>query len=238
MARVLLYAAEVKTSRLSFALLLPALELAVWLLLVPTQTALIYGRLQSGMPATAIRQTASYRMDAAVPGLVLIIPSGQPPPPKFRMFAMALEFGTISNTHIVTSLNLPGTLVEALVSLPVSWPASWHPKGIMLDSWRAIIMPFFCLPFWWFAGRGVDAALGYRRLHWATMLTGSLLCASFLATIVGLRFGLSVDERAEIVDWVFSGLGLWTLAFATFPFVWIRHGLLKRKTALKVAVLQ
>ena len=83
-------------------------------------------------------------------------------------------------------------------------------------------MPFFCLPAWFFVGCGIDALLGWRRLHWAALATGTLLCVLFLVLFLGLRFGISTEERGEVV-FPLWGMSLWALLFASIPAAWIRQ---------------
>jgi hypothetical protein len=159
-----MYAASMRLNRLSFALLLPALELAVWLVLVPTQTALIYWHLhQLNSPASAFITIA--------PGAAVTIKgpeSGHP------LFDLALQFSTFSKADLVTAINVPGVFVEALASLPTTWPDSWHPATLSTQEWRPVVLPFYCLPFWWFVGMGIDTALGQRHLRWGWLLLGTI----------------------------------------------------------------
>jgi len=97
-----------------------------------------------------------------------------------------LERVAAPRARIVTAVNVPGMAGEILVSLPTSWPSSWHPESVSSDSWRALSLPFFCLPAWWFAGCGVDALLCHRRLHWASAAFGLILSLAFLVLAVGL----------------------------------------------------
>jgi hypothetical protein len=172
-------------------------------------------------------------MENVLPGIVLAAPSSPQSSSEHRLFVASVEFGTVRYSRLVTAINLPGVFVEALISLPISWPDSWHPEGLTLDSWRAIILPFFCLPFWWFVGRGTDALLGRRRLHWVTLLLGSILCSCFIVMILGLRFGLPASDRTAESNWIFWGVGCWALAFGVFPLTWIWRG--RSSRALKKA---
>jgi hypothetical protein len=82
--------------------------------------------------------------------------------------------------------------------------------------WRAISWPFVCLPFWWIAGRAIDAlrAVKYRSLMpriglmeaaigsiW--VLVGALLFLSFLV-MAGIKRDLDSTRIA-------AAGGLWTL---------------------------
>ena len=39
----------------------------------------------------------------------------------------------------------------------------WAPKGMNDLLWRAVTWPFLCLPFWWIAGRAIDALSAMKR---------------------------------------------------------------------------
>lgn len=57
-------------------------------------------------------------------------------------------------------LNMPASLVEIGISLPTSWPESYCPgwaRPLGLFGFRAITWPIWALPFWFFAGRGIDS---------------------------------------------------------------------------------
>lgn len=63
-------------------------------------------------------------------------------------------------------LNMPASLVEIGISLPTSWPESYRPGWawpLGLYGFRAITWPIWALPFWFFAGRGIDSV--FRGKH-------------------------------------------------------------------------
>jgi hypothetical protein len=200
-----------KANRLSFALLLPALEIAVWLLLVPTQTGLIYWHL---------RQTNSAKSHSIVVGSGIVYTPADSSA-SHPIFDLALNLVTFPRANLVTAINVPGVFVEALVSLPSAWPDTLHPAALSPDSWRAIVMPFYCLPFWWFVGVGLDTVQESRRLSWGWLLLGTVFFLATATLLLGLRFGMSEAERGETKEWVFSGLSFWAVAFAVFPTAWI-----------------
>src|SRR4051794_11022445 len=68
--------------------------------------------------------------------------------PPDRSFAFALNLVTSQESQAVTAMNLPGTLIAVLISLPLSWPLLWRPQSVSLDLWRTLTYPFFCLPAW------------------------------------------------------------------------------------------
>jgi hypothetical protein len=117
---------------------------------------------------------------------------------------------------------------EMLISLPTTWPQSWHPVNVPLFAFRSFVLPFFSLPAWWFVGSGVDNLLGWRQPRWWTLLIGTLLFAGFLVILIGLRFGTSAEDRLDD-SWIVLGFGFWTLAFASFPAVWARRAVWRQR---------
>ena len=103
----------------------------------------------------------------------------------------------------VSYLNLPGTVVEIGISLPTSWPQSYRPhwsSPIGLDGFRALTWPIWALPFWFFAGRGIDSL--FRRKHisaFEAFFMGAIgLCWGFVA------LGIACDpgEFEPYMRWV------------------------------------
>jgi hypothetical protein len=97
----------------------------------------------------------------------------------------------------------------------------------MLDTWRALVFPFFCLPFWWLVGCGLDVIVHNERLHWSLLLTGTVLFVICLTAVVGYCFPMSASDRADLA-WVMKGFAGWTIAFAILPFAWIAQSIRPR----------
>jgi hypothetical protein len=57
----------------------------------------------------------------------------------------------------VVALNIPAGLIQLPYSMNTPTKREWSPKGINDLVWRAVTWPFLCLPFWWIAGRAIDA---------------------------------------------------------------------------------
>jgi hypothetical protein len=195
----------VKPSRVSFSLLLPLLELVIWVLLVPIPTTLFYlGTRTSTQPSGDV---------------VISTKSGTYTVPQAAMRRIALEGPATRASHLLAALNIPGTIVEALLSLPTSWPHLWRPADLPMNVWRAITLPFFCLPAWWFVGRGFDSVQA-RQVRWPVALIGTILFIGVVVLFCGLRFGLSGDDRMDD-SWPLWGMGLWALLFSVFPLAWL-----------------
>jgi hypothetical protein len=207
----------VRLQRVTFSLLLPILELTLWFVLVPSQAAFVYFRLRRMAP-----NSADLRLRVGEFAVLI---------PRTRLLPYAVESVAMRESRTITAVNAPGLLGEIVISLPISWPNSWHPTGLPLFAWRSLVLPFFCLPAWWFVGRGLDALCGWHCPRWWTLLAGTLLSAGFLTLLLGLRFGLSRGDRVDDV-WIFLGLALWTLEFALFPALWLRRSLTARTASI------
>jgi hypothetical protein len=151
--------------------------------------------------------------------------------PRDQIVLWAIRVVTVSKARTMMVINLPGALFQWLISLPSSSGSrfGWHPQALALDTWRALVFPFFALPFWWLVGCGLDTLLGRLRLHWSLLLTGTLLFAIYLTLALDLRFGTSAIERANAV-WAVPGLIGWTIAFAILPIAWITQSVRLRLT--------
>jgi len=158
--------------------------------------------------------------------------------PRNRFFSHSLYTSAHLVSRPIQSLNFPGMVGEILVSLAArSWPDSYRPASLGplpddLFIWRAIIFPFYCLPFWTFAGLGLDGLLGSRKLRWPILLIGTLLCAFFLFIAIGLACasGNSRDEDSAFIWW---GFALWIPLIGTFPATWIRIAINRRRSKRK-----
>jgi hypothetical protein len=66
----------------------------------------------------------------------------------------------------VVGLNIPAGIIQLPYSVNRPGRKQWSPAGMNDFVWRAVSWPFVCLPFWWIAGRAIDAlrAVKYRSL--------------------------------------------------------------------------
>jgi hypothetical protein len=199
-----------KVIRPSFSVLLPLLELALWVVLIAVPATMVFLNLSQMAHGSPTAHIGSGQFGMQIP--------------REHFLWFAFWSAATRGAHAIAAINIPGIIVEILISLPTSWPHLWHPNGWMMDTWRTVTFPFFCLPAWWFAGLGIDSLLGRRRLYGATFLFGTIFFVVFIVATLGLHFGISDAERTESdMNWVFWGLGLWSLLFAVFPCAWLRH---------------
>jgi hypothetical protein len=192
---------RVKRSRVSLSFLLPLLELVIWLFIIPIPTTLLYLGVQASRQDTG--------------DVVVSTKNGTIRGSQSAMRRIALEGPAMRASHAITALNIPATVVEIPISLLASWPAN-----LPSDVWRSFTLPFFCLPAWWFVGRGLDSLWGKKKLRWPITLIGTVLFVGFVILFCGLRFGVSSSEHGD-VSWPLWGMGLWAISFSVFPLAWL-----------------
>jgi hypothetical protein len=115
------------------------------------------------------------------------------------------------------ALNLPGMEIQLPYIILSADKMEWKPVAMDFRIWRSITLPFLCLPFWWMAGRAIDAlsAIPKRkltpRIGWVETILGFLLMATCGIGFVGLLFGVSKDDRDSVTIRFVAGCGLWAM---------------------------
>lgn len=134
----------------------------------------------------------------------------------------AIEERADEREIVIRTINLPALFTEMAISLPTTWPDSWHPSNYSLFVWRSLAWPVYCLPFWCLIGRALDCLFRKRRLPAALVVLGSLLSLVFLLISLGLLL-TAVIPSDEKDPSIYVGIGLWTILFATVPIAWRRR---------------
>jgi hypothetical protein len=138
--------------------------------------------------------------------------------PRERMVRSAIEMNALREQDTIALLNAPGQLLAALASQLVVHHARGYPDSLGPFLWRALILPVFAIPAWFFAGRGIDGLLLRRRMRLFDLILSVVLVLISLAISIGMRFGLSDSERIGdemSVSWIY-GFAYWSLLFS-FP---------------------
>jgi hypothetical protein len=205
--------------RISFSHLLPVVDLALLVLLV----------------IVPITMTSVDLYEASKGATQIHIHSGQLEMslPRDQIVPWAIRIVTLQKARIIMAINLPGALIQGLISLPsrTSPPQGWHPQALAVETWQALVFPFFALPFWWLVGCGLDGLFYKERFHWSLLLTGTLFSVSCLVVTLGFHFGLSVEDLADSGALVSAALS-WTIAFAVLPIAWIAQSIRERRHPL------
>jgi hypothetical protein len=202
--------------RLPFSHLLPIIDLAllVVLVFVPiTMTAFHLYEVSTGSNQVHIR-THQFDMTA----------------PRDQIVPIAIRAATMPRARTMMAINLPGVLLQALISIAArtSPPSSWHPQALALQTWQALVFPFFALPFWWLVGCGLDVLVYKVRLHWSLLFSGTLLFGLCLAAVIAFCFPMSLADRADLAL-PMTGFAGWTIAFGILPIAWIAQRIRQRR---------
>lgn len=193
-----------RAPRLPFSLLLPALDLALWVILALIPATLYYFAFLADAQDDHHAITLLQRRQLNV----------QPEEVARAELEVAME----SRSHALVAINLPGLAVEAVTSIGDRWPESWHPEAIGFVAWRALVYPIFALPAWWLAGVSLDALWGRRRISsLAVWLAGLLFLFCALMAAVGSILGAGGDPADAARA---AGFALWAGMFALAPFAW------------------
>lgn len=201
--------ATVRHSRPKFAWFVPTLALALTFVALAMPTSVLYLKLRSAAASGA----PSVWMHSKDINLEI---------DRSDMLRFALNGTAAWEQKVITGVHVPGMFGEVLVSLPTTWPQSWHPQSIPLFSWRSFSLPVFCLPFWWLIGLGMDRLSAKRRSHWTLLLLGSMLSAFILFIAIGLNVMGVIEKDTSLAPQI-SGLYLWTVLFAIFPALWLKQ---------------
>lgn len=131
-------------------------------------------------------------------------------------------------------IDVPANFVELPIDrLLPTWPETWYPDGFTVSSWRAVTFPFYALPFWWFAGLGLDTLFRRRHLAWPVLVLGSALCmVSALGAVALTQAGERPFDAPGVDLPVVIGAYLWALLFAAFPVAWALHRRSKGRVAI------
>ena len=216
-------------SRPSFTILLPVLTLAVAFAVLSALTTIRY---------VGFRRTSAHGRAVLIHNHVVNL---RITPDQF--FVVSLVAVATRASRPTQAINFPAMLTEAAVSgIMRTWPDSWRPHAFGplpagLFAWRGLIFPLYSLPFWWFAGFGLDAAFTRRHLRWPVLLAGTILFVLFAIVATGMALTTEHRDRDDMA-FVFCGLALWTALWATFPFAWLRTFLERRRSKRTQASLQ
>lgn len=109
-------------------------------------------------------------------------------------------------------LNIPGMLIEIVVSLPTTWPDSYRPSWawpIGLDGFRALTWPIWALPFWFVSGRGLDSLLNRVHISAFEAFLMGLLSSLILIAVIGIASCARPDPEERYIEWAILPCLLW-----------------------------
>ncbi len=138
-----------------------------------------------------------------------------PSDPQFRKRINAED----NTFDTVALLNLPAVLMQLPHMVLTENHREWMPGSVpsfAFKTWRAITWPVLALPFWWMAGRGLEALTSARRkllvprLRWPETVISFLLMAGGATLAVGFLFFSDGPDRGDPLLRLFAtALGMW-----------------------------
>jgi hypothetical protein len=142
--------------------------------------------------------------------------------PSWLEQLMGLRYGLLPispdfSTGAAAALNLPGMEIQLPYIILSANKMEWMPIAMDFRVWRAITLPFLCLPFWWMAGRAIDALIAIPkrklipRIGWTETIIGFLLMTTCAIGFAGLLLSGSKEDKDSVTIRFVAGCGLWAL---------------------------
>jgi hypothetical protein len=130
------------------------------------------------------------------------------PNPEFEQWMKAKDYAY----DAVSLLNLPGVFPQVPFMILRDRHDELRIEAIDFKTWRVITWPVLALPFWWMAGRGLEALIAARRglifirIGWMSTVISFLLMAGGLTITIGFLF--AGKDRADPISQLMAGSGL------------------------------
>lgn len=144
-----------------------------------------------------------------------------------------LRFGVAQG---ITLLNLPGTFLLIPEAMFRSSHMNWSPPGIDPRIWMALNATILGTPFWWMAGRSVEALSAVRRKHlrpqinWVETVVGFLIMAGGTVLFsAGVIYGFFIDRDSLSFHLAAAG-GLWALLGSLSVIARFRQSRMRKRT--------
>ncbi|MGA9718241.1 MAG: hypothetical protein WBQ79_08165 [Acidobacteriaceae bacterium] len=201
--------------RIPFSHLLPLIDLALLFVLVLVPISLTTLRLYEAAKGADRVHVHTSQLDMVLQ--------------RDQFVPWAIRVATVPKARTIMAINLPGSVIQSLISLPSgsSTPSGWHPQALALETWQALVFPFFALPFWWLVGCGLDTLVYNERLSLSLAVIGTVSFASCLVPLIVLWISAAASERSDVLV---KGVAGWTIGFAILPIAWIVQSIRKRRS--------
>ena len=116
----------------------------------------------------------------------------------------------------IIALDIPAGLVQLPYAMNSPTKREWSPEGMDEQIWRAVTWPFLCIPFWWIAGRAIDALTTAKhrlvrpRISLMETAIGSIWVAVGTLLFVSFLIMAGIKRDPELTRIAAAG-GLWGL---------------------------
>lgn len=201
--------------RISFARTLPILALLLSYVILAVPATMIYANLRHVSQHGGGVRFHSHRYDFTIH--------------RKDFLSSSILAPAETTSHSIQALNMPGFIIEAPIEASFDGPTTRLQAMMTFNQWRALILPLCCLPFWSFAGMGIDTLTNRHRRRWWFLLLGSILWVFIGVIETGLWFGIPTADRNGLT-FPYLGLGLWFILFSAFPIAWVKQALARRRT--------
>ena len=187
---------------------LPVAQLLACLVaLWPARGHLLFSVVQAKQLYAPAQQEKTQRSE---PQRVIVLPELTP---DRQRELDAAEETAMRRMRVPVILNFP--VVIAQVTYLLVTRREWLPRGMLIQSWRALSWPLVGLLFWWLAGRGIEAlSASFRstlrpRLSWIEVSWAIVLLLVGVVTLIGVVTSTPDDRRDKDFMALMYGGMLW-----------------------------
>jgi hypothetical protein len=135
------------------------------------------------------------------------------PNPAFERWLRAKDIACA----VVAALNFPGGILQLATAIFSHDGREWTPARVEFRLWRALTWPFLALPFWWMAGRGIEALLASLRktiaphLRWWELCTGSIFFAGGATLCIGFLLFHEPSDLDSQLGLFIGSMAIWAI---------------------------
>jgi hypothetical protein len=130
---------------------------------------------------------------------------------------------------VPVSLNFPVVVAETPYMLLVHDRSYWTPRGMTLETWRALSFPLIGAFFWWLLGRGIEALRTVQQgiispqIGWIETIWSAILVCIGVVMAVGVLTSTPADRADRQFVTLLAGGCLWgALSVVTVVARWLQ----------------
>jgi hypothetical protein len=118
---------------------------------------------------------------------------------------------------LAAALNVPAGLLQLPYAILNPGRIPWVPRGIFVETWRAMSWPLIGIMFWWAAGRGLEGLLAARQgiirpaISWVETGVAAVVVLIFGGVATFLPFDRETMRGDPSLKILLTGCGLWAI---------------------------